>query len=425
MRDLLLVLILLWALPKAVKHTYVAVNLWSWISLMNPHRLSYGFAFDMPFAAIAAAAALISLAVTKDTLAIPKERPVIFLALFITWMFVTTATAIYPEDSIVQLKKVLKIQIMTVVALAALHERRHIQLFLWINVLSIGFFGLKGGFFTVLTGGGARVWGPPGSFIEDNNELGTALIMTIPLMNYLRLVSPQKWVKRGLLTLTLLSAAAALGTQSRGALLAIAAMGFVLWLRSERKALTGISIALVGTLLISFMPSTWESRMSTIQDYQNDGSAMGRINAWHLAVNIANHRLTGAGFEAYTPETFAWYAPNPVDIHVAHSIYFSVLAEHGYIGLFLFLGVWMSSLGIASRIRKETRHDPELLWLFHLAGMCQVSLIGYAVGGAFLSLAYFDLPYNIMVILVTSWRWLKTHQKEAESKELAGRAQIA
>ena len=39
-------------------------------------------------------------------------------------------------------------------------------------------------------------------------------------------------------------------------------------------------------------------------------------------------------------------------------------------------------------------------WLYHLAGMMQVSMIGYAVGGAFLSLAYFDLPYNVLVILV-------------------------
>lgn len=164
--------------------------------------------------------------------------------------------------------------------------------------------------------------------------------------------------------------------------------------------------------------------MNTIQTYQQDGSAMGRINAWHLAFNIANHRITGAGFEAYTPETFALYAPDPLDIHVAHSIYFSVLAEHGYIGLCLFLGIWLSTLGIAKQIRKETRHDKELLWLFHLAGMCQVALVGYAVGGAFLSLAYFDLPYNIMVILVVAWRWLKHHRKEAEGTALTGKPQM-
>ncbi|MBS0348297.1 MAG: putative O-glycosylation ligase, exosortase A system-associated [Proteobacteria bacterium] len=415
MRDLLMVLILFAVLPYAVRHTYVAVNLWTWISIMNPHRLAYGFTHDAPVAAIAAAAALISLVVTKDKLELPKARPVVFLMLFVTWMCITTAASLYPTESIVQLTKVLKIQIMTFVALAALKERKHIELFIWMNVISIGFYGLKGGLFTITSGGGQRVWGPPGGFIEGNNELGAALIITIPLMNYLRLAFPNKWIKRGLLVMMLFSAIAALGTQSRGAFLAICAMGFALWLRSDHKLLTGMFVVVLAAMLVGFMPSSWENRMQTINNYEADGSAMGRINAWQLAINIANHRLTGAGYEAYTPETFAMYAPNPTDIHVAHSIYFSVLGEHGYVGLLLFLGVWLGAYGLAGRIRKETRNDKELFWLFHLAGMCQVSLIGYGVGGAFLSLAYFDLPYNIMVVVVSSWFWLKAHGKKAES----------
>ena len=34
---------------------------------------------------------------------------------------------------------------MTLVALAVLHEKKHIELFVWVNALSIGFYGLKGG----------------------------------------------------------------------------------------------------------------------------------------------------------------------------------------------------------------------------------------------------------------------------------------
>ena len=31
------------------------------------------------------------------------------------------------------------------------------------------------------------MWGPPDSFIEGNNELALALVMTIPLMRFLQL----------------------------------------------------------------------------------------------------------------------------------------------------------------------------------------------------------------------------------------------
>ena len=49
----------------------------------------------------------------------------------------------------------------------------------WVMALSIGFFGVKGGIFTVVGGGENMVWGPPGSFIEGNNELALALIMVL------------------------------------------------------------------------------------------------------------------------------------------------------------------------------------------------------------------------------------------------------
>lgn len=400
MRDLLIVMIVLGVLPSAVRHTYVAVNLWTWISIMNPHRLTYGFAGEFPFAAIAAVAALISLLATKDPLKLPKDKPVILLILFLIWMCITTVAAYYPGESFEQLKKVLKIQLMTLIALAALRERKQVELFIFVNVISIGFYGLKAGVFTIMSGGNERVWGPPGTFIEGNNEIAVALIMAIPLMNYLRLVSSNKWIKSGLAVLMLLSAVSALGTQSRGALLAIVAMASLLWLRSDNKLIFGLIVSVIGLSLIAFMPSSWDERMGTIAEYEQDGSAMGRINAWWLTFNIANHRLTGAGFEAYSGELFAAFAPNPTDIHVAHSIYFSVLGEHGYVGLILFLGIWFSAWGVAQQLRRDTQNIEEFKWIFHLSGMSQVSLIGYAVGGAFLSLSYFDLPYNIMVLLV-------------------------
>jgi hypothetical protein len=54
----------------------------------------------------------------------------------------------------------------------------------------------------------------------------------------------------------------------------------------------------------------------------------------------------------------------------------------------------------------QTKDETDFHWVFLLASMCQVSLLGFAVGGAFLSLAYFDLPYNLLVMLVVTERWL-------------------
>lgn len=420
MRDILLLGIVLGALPFALRHTWIGVLLWTWISIMNPHKLAWGFAYNAPWAAVVAGVTILSLFITRDKLSMPWEPSVKVLFAFVIWMCVTTAFAFYPLLSLDQLNRVLKIQLMTAIALAALRERKHIELFIWVNVLSIGFYGFKGGIFTIATGGASTVWGPPGGFITGNNEIALALVVTIPLMNYLRIVTTRRLTKLALLSLMILSAVAAIGTQSRGAFLAMLAMGFVLWVRSKRKLVTGITVAIVAVSIIAFMPGSWEQRMSTIQTYEQDSSAMGRINAWGMALNLANSRFTGGGFESYTPEIFAQYAPNPTDLHVAHSIYFSVLGEHGYVGLILFLLVWLLAFRTAGKIRKESLVRKETQWTFYLAGMCQVSLVGYAVGGAFLSLAYFDLPYNILAILVVTLRWLQEKRWETQTQGAFG-----
>jgi putative inorganic carbon (HCO3(-)) transporter len=421
-RDFLVLGIVLGALPFALRHTWVGVLLWTWISIMNPHKLAWGIAFNAPLAAMAAGATILSLFITRDKLSIPWDPPVKVLFAFVLWMCVTTAFAFYPSISWDQLSKVLKIQLMTVVALAALKHRKHIELFIWVNVLSIGFYGFKGGLFTITSGGSQRVWGPPGGFIEGNNEIAVALVMTIPLMNYLRIVATRSWLRLGLLALMLLSAVAVLGTQSRGAFLAISAMGLVLWFRSQRKVATGFLVGIVAAGLLAFMPGSWEQRMSTIGTYEEDSSAMGRINAWKMTISLASRNLFGGGFEIYRPDIYAIYAPDSPQQQGAHSIYFSVLGEHGYIGLILFLTIWILAFRTAGKIRRDAKGREETAWLHHLAGMCQVSLVGYLVGGAFLALAYFDLPYNVLVVMVVSLRWMQEKRWESEPQGAFGSA---
>ena len=423
-RDIIVTLIVFAVVPMALRHPYVGVMLWEWLSLMNPHRLSWGFAYNFPFAAIGAGVTLAGLFITKDPIRFPRHPAVYLLLAFCAWMCVTTVFAFHFGPSAAQLSKVLKIQLMTLVALLVLHERRHIQMFVWINVLSLGFYGIKGGIYTIQTAGAGRVWGPDGSFVAGNNEIGLAMIITIPLMYYLRLTTENIWVRRGLLVAMGLTAIATIGTTSRGAFLAIMAMSFVLWLRAPGKIISGALLLAFGGLVLAFMPESWHARMDTIINYEQDGSAMGRLHAWATMINLANDRLTGGGFESYTSLIFGLYSPVLDKARAAHSIYFQVLGEHGWIGFALFMLLWLLVWRGASRLRGQTKGVEEFAWIYHLAGMCQVSLVGYAVGGAFLSLAYFDYPYNLLIIVVITQRWLSS-QLAARSVDLRPEASHA
>lgn len=405
MRDLLVVSIVLGGSLYALRQPWFGAMLWTWVSLMNPHSLTYGFALSFPVAAIVAVATLIGLMVNKDRQNPFTEPPSKWLALFMCWICFTYFFSYDIEGSTPMLTKVIKIYFMTFVILMLLRTRKHIEIFVWVVALSLGFYGIKGGIFTILTGGNYRVWGP-GGFIGGNNELALALITTIPLMRFLQLNTTQKWVRHGLTAAMLLTAVASLGSHSRGALLAIAAMAFYLWLKSPKKMALGVAIVVMGGAMIAFMPENWSSRMDTIQNYHEDASAMGRINAWWTAFNVAKTHITGAGFDMYTPQIFAIFAPDPLDVHAAHSIYFQVLGEHGFIGLFLYFGIWWSVWRTANWLIKNGNMTEQTIWCKDLGSMCQVALIGYAVGGAFLSLAYYDLPYNILIIVILAKRWI-------------------
>jgi probable O-glycosylation ligase (exosortase A-associated) len=424
MRDVALVVCVALVCCYAIIHPWIGVMGWTLLSIMNLHKLTWAAA-DLPLAAVLACSTLLGMVVTRDRRQAALAPPTILLVVFMVWICITLPFSFSVDGSMDMFKKVMKVDFMILVALVLVNTRTQIIALASVLVFSIGFYGLKGGLFTIANGGNFRVWGPRGTFIEGNNELALAIIVCIPLMRFLQMQLKTKATRWAMGSLMVLSAVAALGTQSRGALIAIVAMAGMLWWRSRQKAMSGVLIAIVGIAIVAFMPSTWESRMMSIAEYERDGSAMGRINAWWMAWNLAKANFTGGGFDIYDPGVFQAYAPNPTDVHAAHSIYFQVLGEHGFLGLILFVGIWIGVWRMAGTIRRIPRDDPTTSWVADLGSMSQVSLVGYLVGGMFLSLAYFDLPYNVLVLVVAAKRWLeevRTAEKASGSPALAASA---
>lgn len=401
MRDILITALVLGSLPYIIRKPSFGVIMWVWISVMNPHRLAYGFAYNFPFAVIIALTTMFGMMVSKEEKHFPVRAVTISLFLYMLWMNVTSIFAFHFDQLYTPWSTIMKTILMVFVTIAVTRTKDQIRWLVWALVISLGFFGVKGGIFTVLHGGSFRVWGPTGSYIEENNALALALIMTIPLMRYLQITEENRMVKTGLGISMVLCAFSALGSYSRGALIAISCAALFLWLKSSKKAGVGLAVIFLLPLLIAFMPEDWTNRMQTIDTYQQDGSAMGRINAWHMAWNLALDRpLVGGGYEIYDKGTFAVYAPNPVDVHAAHSIYFQALGEHGFVGLALFLSLGFFTWRNGSWVISRVRGSPDHAWTAELARMIQVSQVAFATGGAFLSLDYFDLPYYELAIML-------------------------
>ena len=384
--------------------------MWLWVSVMNPQHFGFGFALGIPFAAIIAVVTLTSIAISKEKIRLPINATTLPLIVFPLWMCVTYAFALEHEvEGFNRWKEVMKIFFFILVSASLIKSRKNVEWMIWVIVISVGFFGVKGGIFTILSGGSSRVYGPPGnSFMSDNNAISVALVMIIPLMYFLQSVATSKWTKWGLMGAMGLSMMAIFGSQSRGAFVAVSAMMLFLWAKSKKKLAFGILLVALLPLAIGFMPDKWTERMRSIESYKEDASAMGRINAWTMAFNVANDRpLVGGGFELYTPRTFAKYAPDPNDVHAAHSIYFQILGEHGYIGLVLFFTIGFVAWFNGSRVIRISRLDADKKWAGDLARAIQVSLIGYAVGGAFVNIGYWEIQYYEIIGLMAIHNLLK------------------
>ena len=417
MRDLLIAFFLLGSIPAILMRPYVGLVMWFVVSFMNPHQMAYGFVTTMPVAMLIGGSTLVGFVLFREPKHMPIDATTGMIMALMVWITVTTLVALKPEGAWPDWDRAIKLLGMTLLMVPLLTNRQRLQGVIWAIVLSVDFYGIRGGVYTLTTAGGGRVLGPANTMLEDNNQLATALIMILPLIRYLQIQTENRWVRLGLLAAMLLTTLSVFGSYSRGALIGLAVM-FLWMFRSSRHKTTVAVAAIIGAIgLALVMPESWYDRMNTIETYQQDGSATGRFDAWKFAFRLALERpLTGGGFRVYTDTPrFLELVPEAPLARAFHSIYFEALGEHGFVGLGIFLAVIALGLSKTAKLRKLTRDDPQRAWAYELASMVQVCIVGYIVAGAFLELTFFDLFYAI-VIMPTIATNILTREDRAERK---------
>jgi probable O-glycosylation ligase (exosortase A-associated) len=203
------------------------------------------------------------------------------------------------------------------------------------------------------------------------------------------------------------------GSYSRGGFVGMAAICIVLLWRSKNKLAIGTVAVLAIVIGASFVPQKWVDRMKTIQNFEEDKSASGRLELWGHAIRIANDDpITGGGFGAFEHlPTYKRLSPEIVTKRNVHSIYFEMLGTQGYVGLLIFLALGIAGFTAAGKIRRQTEGIPGLENEFKFANMMQISLVAYAVSGAFLNLSTYDLYYALLAMI--------TMQRKLLDKKLA------
>jgi len=403
MRDIFIFSEVICIVIATLRKPQIGILGWLWLSIMNPHKESFGWIYKLPLLDIIAGATLISVLINFN-----QHRKVLFhpvtviLLIFYLWTCLSTVFAVSYDLSLPQWVYYSKTMLFVLLMLLFLNRKHWIISAIWVFIFAIGFTGVKGGLFTLLTGGGTRIWGAPGTAWGDNNGVSLAMLMVIPLIFAMKELLDKKILRFGVYGSAFFSFICILGTQSRGGLVGIFGSGLLYFIRTKHKFIIGMLIIICGISVLAFMPESWKARMQTIETYQQDSSASSRILQWKYAVQLASERpIVGNGFYARFYQPYYQKYMAAIDINRAvHSIYFQILEEQGYVGLFIYLLLMISAVISANRVSKASKDREDLKWASMLLFYAQFSVVGYAFNGLTINVAYIDLYYYILAFII-------------------------
>lgn len=400
MRDVIVLAIILGSSPICLFSPYFGILMWTWIAYFNPHRFTYGIAYHFPVAVPIAVPTIVGTIFTRQ-----RNRKIFtveFLLLLALWAWFGVSTyasmhnpvfAGHADDTREALIEVSKIMLMAVLTVVVVTSEERLRTLLTVTALCFGALAIKGTFFGARTGGQFRFYGPPESFLEDNNMLALAMNMILPMMFFLAKSESKRWLRRLLWISFYCAIGGILLSYSRGALLGLAVTLGLIAIKSQRKGLAVLLMVVLAFLVLTFAPPAWMERMSNFFHGNLDESAELRINAWKYSWTLAmEYPLTGGGFETYTPELYQRFTPS-LRFAGPHSIYFQMLGEQGFVGLGIFLTLITAMFVGTQRLRRRARGQPGLEWVENYTHIIQIGLAAFLVSGAFLARAYFDLFY--------------------------------
>lgn len=287
--------------------------------------------------------------------------------------------------------------------------------------------------------------GSAAGMLGNQNVLGDYLVGFIPLCLYLGaalLANRKRWgFGVGLLVSGVLGIACLVATQTRGSYIGLAigllvsAVTALVYYGKQLRRLNaktwlavGLGIALVGGALVVKGHDIGLNRaIAKLHGVGTDNTSLQRINAWHVALTMANEKpLVGEGLATYKILYFRYLmktfngAPIPPNMHnryvQAHNDFIQLAGETGYTGFLLGLVVLLGFSGGATwwiLSKRSLDTTDRMLALSGVAGLLSIS-----------GSALFGFPFHIAsssvlaagVAGLTGGLWTQARRAETANK---------
>lgn len=321
-----------------------------------------------------------------------------WLLLFLVVAAFVTPFGVSMDRSLHYLGDIAKLVLLYSLIILSVRTRNQFQIFLLAMIAGSFLWGFDAWLDPHRSGGRLRGLGGPDSL--NDNSAAAHLLPLLPIIPLYIWKARKWWWRVGCLIAAPFIVNTIILCNSRGATVAVGAMAVAaLVLARGRIRLLVLAVTIVGGVAAAFLVDRpfIERQLSTM-DYEEDGSAMGRIDSWKGALHLmADHPwgTGGGGFDILSPV----YIPLIVEAHggeerAVHNTYLWVGSDWGFLGLFFFLMFIYATFRELQRIGRRARD--ELLYLECLT--LQVGFIGFLVAAFFINRPYAEMLYWIAAL---------------------------
>ena len=367
--------------------------------------------YRLPLGGFAIAVALYALVLQGGGVRFPPY--LMWLSAFGIWAFIAAMQTDYPDLVQPQLVDLLKLCLIVLVGANSMRTRAQMRLFMVFFLGCFALWPLRGAMFNFFLYhsdmDGRAIWN---QLYGNPNDLGAIALLQLSMAVMLLESEPKGWVRWCAVLGVILIPMLILMTQSRGVFLGLLVFIAITLAGHRRRLRLLFRVGVIALLLSTVVPASVWDRFGTLRHATStttldevdgaEGSARQRYEIWRVGWTISReHPLTGVGLGAYKPnhEQYALrpeFNPTAQGGRDTHSLYLNVLAETGYPGFILYLGMLLTVLITAERTRRRCRGvlDTAARQILVL----EAGLIAFLAAATFGSLPY--LPHFLLHLVL-------------------------
>ena len=372
-----------------------------WVDTFRPQEVAYIILNQFPVAMTMGAAAFVAY-IAMDRRMPPRPSLAMTLQMLMAvWVTVTLIWAVAPAGAWDKWDWAFKTIAFSAFIPFVIRSRVQIEAFAQTYVFSLAANFVPYGIKTAISGGGYGVnlgLSQGNAGLAEGGLLSTVCLMAVPLAVYLgshSLLMPRsKLVLLAYWGVAALAVITAVGTYERSALIGLVMMAGYMLLRSRRKGLFGLVIVAALGVALATSSDKWSERMSSTKEYQQESSALTRIQVWKWTLGFAVAHPFGGAFDSYRvnhiemPPDEGHPGGYTMFGRAFHSIYFEVLGEQGWPGLAIFLYLGFGSILSLRRLNRRIKDNPDLAWCGPMSDALQSGFVVFMSSGAFVGIAF-------------------------------------